>query len=377
MRPEQPRTGLALQRRWADSGPGGSLSTGRLRGLIQSARTASFCFLLPRVHAAAITAAPAAQMPPSPSSSPALARTPSPSTVPGFIGKPEYPETGWDRVKDLFAKEFVLKFILDLSSGAVVFKVKVSFVQEMQTDHIWGAISHLSRANNVSLPPCSVTQWYSDELTDVIKSGLFAGAVGFLYGGLPAARSARQRYIQASQAELYTSRVEAVRSAHNASIRGFLRYGWRWSWRVAALVVVFNSVNTGLSAYRDKSSLSHYAAAGAVAGGLFRLTLGLRGFVAGAIIGTALGIPSGALIIGMQALTGEDVRARRKRERREIYERRLAEWSARLQLTDQLIGDLNVGSEHERTNQDARRIHELLSLPRSDEDAGDSSSQWR
>ncbi|XP_068612551.1 complex I assembly factor TIMMDC1, mitochondrial isoform X2 [Brachionichthys hirsutus] len=327
MRPEQPRTGLALQRRWADSGPGGSLSTGRLRGLIQSARTASFCFLLPRVHAAAITAAPAAQMPPSPSSSPALARTPSPSTVPGFIGKPEYPETGWDRVKDLFAKD--------------------------------------------------VTQWYSDELTDVIKSGLFAGAVGFLYGGLPAARSARQRYIQASQAELYTSRVEAVRSAHNASIRGFLRYGWRWSWRVAALVVVFNSVNTGLSAYRDKSSLSHYAAAGAVAGGLFRLTLGLRGFVAGAIIGTALGIPSGALIIGMQALTGEDVRARRKRERREIYERRLAEWSARLQLTDQLIGDLNVGSEHERTNQDARRIHELLSLPRSDEDAGDSSSQWR
>lgn len=29
------------------------------------------------------------------------------------------------------------------------------------------------------------------------------------------------------------------RSAHNAAIRGFVRFGWRWSWRVAAFVTVF------------------------------------------------------------------------------------------------------------------------------------------
>ena len=31
----------------------------------------------------------------------------------------------------------------------------------------------------------------------------------------------------------------AQRSAHNAAIRGFLRYGVRWSWRVAVFVTLF------------------------------------------------------------------------------------------------------------------------------------------
>lgn len=36
--------------------------------------------------------------------------------------------------------------------------------------------------------------------------------------------------------------------------------------------------------------------------------------------------PTGALIISMQSLAGESVRDRRRRERREIYELKLAEW---------------------------------------------------
>lgn len=33
------------------------------------------------------------------------------------------------------------------------------------------------------------------------------------------------------------------RSAHNAAIRGFIRYGFRWSWRVAAFVTLFKYVS--------------------------------------------------------------------------------------------------------------------------------------
>ena len=44
----------------------------------------------------------------------------------------------------------------------------------------------------------------------MLKSAVAGALVGLLHGGLPAARDARQRYIQLSQAELYTSRVEAV-----------------------------------------------------------------------------------------------------------------------------------------------------------------------
>ncbi|KAM7365444.1 hypothetical protein PAMP_016369 [Pampus punctatissimus] len=328
MHPERPRTGFALRRRQADSAPRGTLSTRLLQGLIQSARPPSFCFLLPKVHAADVAAAQPAQMPsPHPSSSSSTSSAPAPiptsSTVPSTIGKPEFPDTGWDRIKDLFESD--------------------------------------------------ATHKYPEELTNVIKSGVFAALAGLIYGGLPAARHAKKRYIQVSQAEIYTSRVDAVRSAHNAAIRGFLRYGVRWSWRVAVFVTLFNSVSTGLSVYRDKYSLGHYAAAGAVTGGLFRLNLGLGGLVAGTVIGAVLGVPTGALIISMQSLAGETVRERRRRERRELYELRLAEWTARLQLTDELIGDLNVGSKAEETTKDVLRIQELLGSPQKEDVAQDSN----
>lgn len=327
MHPKQHRTGLALQRRQADSAPQGTLSTGLLQGFIQSARPPSFCFLLPRVQAADVGPAqmPSSSSSSSSSTSPASPPIPSPSSMPSNMVSPEFPDTGWDRIKDLFTRD--------------------------------------------------ATQRYPEELTNVIKSGVVASLAGLIYGGLPAARDARQRYIQVSQAELYTSRVDAVRSAHNAAIRGFVRYGWRWSWRVAAFVTLFNSVSTGLSVYRDKYTLSHYAAAGAVTGGLFRLNLGLGGLVAGTIIGAVLGIPTGALIISMQSLAGEAVRERRRRQRRELYELRLEEWTARLQLTDEFIGDLSVSSQADDTNKDMQRIQELLSLPQKEDLTCDSGSQ--
>ncbi|KAK5616083.1 Complex I assembly factor timmdc1, mitochondrial [Crenichthys baileyi] len=260
----------------------------------------------------------------SPTTSPAPAAVPRSSTLPKNIGKPEFPDTGWERIKDLFDRD--------------------------------------------------ERQRHPEELTFVIKSAVVAALTGFLYGGLPAARFARQRYIQISQAEVYTSRVEAVRSAHNAAIRGFLRYGWRWSWRVSLIVTLFSSVNTGLSVYRDKDSLGNYVAAGAVTVGLFRLNLGLRGLVAGSIIGAVLGIPVGALVVGLQSLTGETTRERRQRERRELYELKYAEWTARLQMIDELIDSLNVTARPEETNKDLERIQELLSLSGSNDVEKDSSS---
>ncbi|XP_077440026.1 complex I assembly factor TIMMDC1, mitochondrial [Vanacampus margaritifer] len=325
MHPEQPTAGFTLRRRLAYSAPRGTLSTGPVQGLSQSDRPPRFCLLLPRVHAADVASAQPAQMPSSPSST--CAAPPHPitaSALPKNIGKPEFPDTGWDRIKDLFQKD--------------------------------------------------ASQSYPEEVTSVVKSGIVASIAGFIYGGLPAGRHAKQRFIQMSQAEIYNSRLEAVRLAQNAAIRGFVRYGLRWSWRVAVFVSLFNSVSTGLSVYRDKNTLSNFAATGAVTGGLFRMNLGLRGLVAGTIIGAVLGIPTGALIISMQSLTGENVRERRRRERREIYEMKLAEWTARLELTDELIGDLNVSSQAEETERDLKRIQELLSLPQNDS-VQDSSSR--
>ncbi|XP_007579111.1 complex I assembly factor TIMMDC1, mitochondrial [Poecilia formosa] len=296
------------------------MSTGPFQGLVQTAMPRFFCFLLPRVDAADVAAG---QMPSSSSSS--SSTSPAAGSLPKNIGKPEFPDTGWQRIKDIFDRD------------------------EMQRP--------------------------SEEVMTVMKCGILGAFTGFLYGGLPAARLARQRYIQISQAEMYMSRVEAVRSAHNAAIRGFLRYGWRWSWRVSVIVTLFSSVSTGLAVYRNKDAVSNYVAAGAVTVGLFRLNLGLRGLVAGSVIGAALGIPVGAMVIGLQSLTGETFRERRRRERRELYELKLAEWSARLQLTDELIDSLNISVQPEETNKDLEKIEELLSLPRNNDKNSSSQSQ--
>lgn len=80
---------------------------------------------------------------------------------------------------------------------------------------------HQCVSNENSLSPCRVSQGYPEELTNIIKGGVFAGLTGLMYGGLPAARHARQRYIQSSQAEIYTSRVDAVVSG---------RTEWKINW---------------------------------------------------------------------------------------------------------------------------------------------------
>lgn len=50
--------------------------------------------------------------------------------------------------------------------------------------------------------------------------------------------------------------------------------------------------------------------------------------------------------------------------------------TARLQLTDELISNLNVSSQVEETNKDMQRIQELLSLPQNEDVVKDSSGRW-
>lgn len=80
----------------------------------------------------------------------------------------------------------------------------------------------------------------SKEIDYICRAALSAGIIGWAYGGIPAFIYAKRRYIEQSQAEIYHNRFDAVQSAHRAATRGFIRYGWRWSWRTAVFVTIFN-----------------------------------------------------------------------------------------------------------------------------------------
>ncbi|XP_068127127.1 complex I assembly factor TIMMDC1, mitochondrial [Hyperolius riggenbachi] len=235
-----------------------------------------------------------------------MAEDPPPRFLPPNIQSPDSLQTGWDRVRELY------------------------------------------RLDEHGEP--------SKEVQFLVKSAVTTMMVGMVYGGVPAARYYREHYIKQSKAEVYRHRMEAVRSAHNAAIRGFIRYGVRWGWRMTAFVTIFNVVNTGLTAYRDKVAMSHFAAAGAVCGGLFRLNLGLRRLVAGSLIGSLLGMPAGMMIMGLQALTKEDLAKHYHHMRQQEYQQKVEEWNEQLHLTDVLLQDMQKAdtesalSEMERMN---------------------------
>uniref|UniRef100_UPI002540AAEB complex I assembly factor TIMMDC1, mitochondrial n=1 Tax=Euleptes europaea TaxID=460621 RepID=UPI002540AAEB len=209
---------------------------------------------------------------------------------------------------------------------------------------------------------CSELNRYPEETVNICKATFTAGLFGLVYGGIPGFLNAKKRYIEQSGAEMYHNRLDAAQSAHRAATRGFIRYGWRWSWRVAAFVAIFNTVSISLSAYRDKNILSHYVAAGAITGGLFRFNLGLGGFAAGSIFGALLGVPAGGLVMGMQKLSGETLLEKRKRERRELYEQQLTEWNSSLSLTENISKEIDDYMQKGPETKDGENIQKLVNL---------------
>ncbi|XP_045708029.1 complex I assembly factor TIMMDC1, mitochondrial [Phyllostomus hastatus] len=232
-----------------------------------------------------------------------------------YVSEPRYPESGWDRLRELFVKD-----------------------EQQRT---------------------------SKELENIYRAAASAGIIGWAYGGIPAFIHAKQRYVEQSQAEIYHNRFDAVQSAHRAAMRGFIRYGWRWSWRTTVFVTIFNIVNTGLNVYRDKNALSHFVIAGAVTGSLFRINLGLHGLVAGGIIGALLGTPIGSLLMALQKYYGETIQERKQKDRKTLHELKLKEWKARLQFTELLPEEIESSLQKNRSKDDAEKIEALLNLPRN------------
>ncbi|KAB1283092.1 Protein O-glucosyltransferase 1 [Camelus dromedarius] len=252
--------------------------------------------------------------------------------LPSYVQEPHTPESGWDRLRELFVKD-----------------------EQQRT---------------------------SKELQDIYRAAISAGVIGWAYGGIPAFIHAKQRYVEQSQAEIYHNQLDAVQSAHRAATRGFIRYGWRWSWRTTVFVTIFNTVNTGLNVYRNKNALSHYVIAGGktflllftffnlkcgftVTGSLFRINLGLHGLVAGGVIGALLGTPIGSLLMALQKYCGETVQERRQKDRKALQELKLEERKARIQFTELLPEEIESSLQKNQPKDDAKKIEALLNLPRN------------
>lgn len=63
--------------------------------------------------------------------------------------------------------------------------------------------------------------------------------VGFLFGGFIGARNAADAHIERTKLMIYDNEFQAHREMQSASIRGFVRMGSRWGWRVGIFASLF------------------------------------------------------------------------------------------------------------------------------------------
>lgn len=82
-----------------------------------------------------------------------------------------------------------------------------------------------------------------------------------------------------------------------------------WVWiQVSNLnVSISRGITTVSSVYRGKTSITDYVLGGALTGGLWKCSLGLRGMAAGTLIGCAMGAVAGTASVGLLKLTGRDM----------------------------------------------------------------------
>jgi len=137
-------------------------------------------------------------------------------------------------------------------------------------------------------------------LTPELEFVVSIGTAGLLFGGsigaLLHSRMAVMKFVERNQATAFESPLMAKRALQDRLTIGLFRGFAIFGWRTAIFTSAFALISTTLMVYTNQISALHYTAAGCVAGGLYKVNMGLRGMVAGATAGSLLGLAGGSVI---------------------------------------------------------------------------------
>ncbi|KAK6634821.1 hypothetical protein RUM44_000068 [Polyplax serrata] len=142
------------------------------------------------------------------------------------------------------------------------------------------------------------------EVLDATKSGaLAAGSFGAIYTYL----NSIEQYRSTADSNVYQHKSDANRALARHGFQGMAYGALRYAPYGALFLGGFTLFKVCFQAYRNKYGIIEYSFGGGAIGALFRIHYGLRGMVAGGVVGSILGTIGGSVIYGVLKLTNTDI----------------------------------------------------------------------
>jgi hypothetical protein len=175
---------------------------------------------------------------------------------------------------------------------------------------------------------------YSPDLLQIGTLTKNTAGLVFLGTAVLGGYAARETYVQKNKHVTYATKFQAMRSYNDAIFFGSLRFGIKWAFKSGIFTGLFMLVSQSISVYRNKTSVIDYIAAGGVTCAVLRFDVGLRGMLAGGVIGSVLGLAAGLGLTGMLYAANETQQKRHHWQIHELLrERKEVELLASAQMT--------------------------------------------
>jgi len=144
----------------------------------------------------------------------------------------------------------------------------------------------------------------SPDLEFITKVTSRTFALTFIITAAFAARDGKATFIEKNQGEKFKTKFLANRKMHDYAIKAGLTTGLKYGLKATFVTGSFMTVSHSIAAYRNKSSPFEYSVGGAVVMGIWRSYYGVRGMIAGSIIGGTFGLIFGVAAYGLLKAAG-------------------------------------------------------------------------
>ncbi|XP_057342156.1 RPII140-upstream gene protein [Microplitis mediator] len=161
----------------------------------------------------------------------------------------------------------------------------------------------------------------SPELVTLMSMTTGSAMLGAMYGASVNARIAFLRFIETNDATKFANHLEAKRMLqHNVTI-SLGKGAWKWGFRIGMFSTIFLTTSTAVAAWRGENGIIEYVIAGITAGGAFKMNMGLKGFIAGSLVGAFVGSLTGLFFDSIFWVTGTSMKSLQETQKK-IYELR-------------------------------------------------------